>query len=113
MLKAVGLQVLAVFVAAALAAVFFGSNGALSAMLGGLACVLPNGIFALRLLALGQRAGSASVLAFVAGELFKLIAIVGLLVLAVQVYPGLHWGALLIGLVLALKANLFAFLVKI
>ena len=113
MLKAVGLQLLAVLVAAALAAVFFGLNGMWSALMGGLACVLPNGFFALRLKLVSQRAGAASVPTFVAGELLKLIAIVGLLVLAVQVYPGLHWGALLIGLVLALKANLFAFLVKI
>ncbi|APR02994.1 ATP synthase protein I [Thauera chlorobenzoica] len=50
--------------------------------------------------------------AFVAGELIKLASIVGLLGLVLVLYPDVHWGALLIGLILALKANLFAFLVK-
>ena len=50
--------------------------------------------------------------AFVAGEFFKIASIVGLLVLVWALYPQLHWGGMLIGLVLALKANLFAFLVK-
>ncbi len=50
--------------------------------------------------------------AFVAGELIKVASIVGLLVLVWALYPQLHWGAMLIGLILALKANLFAFLVK-
>jgi ATP synthase protein I len=35
-----------------------------------------------------------------------------LIVLTAVLYQHVHWGALLIGLVLALKANLFAFLVR-
>ena len=50
--------------------------------------------------------------AFVAGEFIKIASIVGLLVLVWAVYPDLHWGGMLVGLILALKANLFAFLVK-
>jgi len=42
----------------------------------------------------------------------KVSSIVGLLALGVALYPDVHWGALLIALILALKANLFAFLVK-
>ena len=41
-----------------------------------------------------------------------LIWLVVMVVLVWAVYPDLHWGGMLIGLILALKANLFAFLVK-
>ncbi|WP_332870249.1 ATP synthase subunit I [Pseudazoarcus pumilus] len=79
----------------------------------GLVCVVPNALFALRMKALSSRSGGpGTAMAFVVGEFFKIVAIVGLLVLIGLGYPDLHWGALFIGLILALKANLFAFLVK-
>ena len=113
MLKVVLLQLCATLAAAALAAVFFGVHGAISAALAGLVCVVPNALFALRMKALTARPGGpGSALAFVVGEFIKIVAIVGLLVLIRFVYPDLHWGGMFIGLILALKANLFAFLVK-
>jgi ATP synthase protein I len=112
MLKAVLMQLGATVLAVAISAIFFGLRGAVSAACAGLACVLPSWMFAMRLRAITRNTGSASVTAFVAGEFFKIVSIVGLLVLAWALYPDLHWGALLIGLILALKANLFAFLVK-
>lgn len=112
MLKAVLLQLGATLLAVAISGALFGMRGALSAAGGGLACVLPSWLFAVRLAAMARRTGTATVTAFVAGEFIKLASIVGLLVLVWAVYPDLHWGALLIGLILALKANLFAFLVK-
>ena len=113
MLKVVLLQLGATLAATALAAVFFGMNGAISAMLAGLACTIPNGLFALRLSLSRRRGGSPSAFIFFVGEVIKVAAIVGLLVLIFAFYKDLHWGALLIGMILALKANLFAFLVKI
>jgi ATP synthase protein I len=110
--KAVILQLGATLLATAIAAVFFGVRGAISAMLGGLAVVLPSWLFALRLAALAKRQRATHVSAFVIGELVKVASIVGLLVLVLVLYPDVHWGALLIALILALKANLFAFLVK-
>jgi len=112
MLKAVLLQLGATLLAIAISAMLFGLRGAISAACAGFACVLPSWMFALRLRAVTRRTGTATVTAFVAGEFFKIASIVGLLVLAWALYPDLHWGALLIGLILALKANLFAFLVK-
>jgi len=112
MLKAVLLQLCATILAVAVSAALFGVRGAISAAGGGLACVLPSWMFAVRLAAISRKAGTASVAAFVAGELIKVASIVGLLVLVWAVYPDLHWGGMLIGLILALKANLFAFLVK-
>lgn len=112
MLKAVLLQLCATILAVAVSAALFGVRGAISAAGGGLACVLPSWMFAVRLAAISRKAGTASVAAFVVGELIKVASIVGLLVLVWALYPQLHWGAMLIGLILALKANLFAFLVK-
>ena len=110
--KAVLLQLVATVLAVAIAAALFGMRGAVSAAGGGLACVLPSWMFAVRLAAISRKLGTASVTAFVAGEFIKIASIVGLLVLVWAVYPDLHWGGMLVGLILALKANLFAFLVK-
>jgi len=112
MLKVVFLQFCATIAATAIAAVFFGHAGAVSAAFGGMACVLPSGLFALRLYLVAQRGGSHHVAVFFVGEIFKVASIVGLLVLVGLLYEGVHWGALFLGLILALKANLFAFLVK-
>jgi ATP synthase protein I len=112
MYRMVFLQFGATIAATAIAAVFFGLHGALSAALAGLACVVPNALFALRLNLGSKRSGTVSVAAFFVGEFIKVATIVGLLVLVYAVYDDLHWGALFVGLILALKANLFAFLVK-
>lgn len=112
MLKMVLLQLGATIVATAIAAVFFGPAGAISAAFGGLSCVLPSALFALRLHVVAQRGGSGHVTAFFVGEFLKVASIVGLLVLVGLLYEDVHWGGLFIGLILALKANLFAFLVK-
>lgn len=112
MFKMVFLQLGATIVAAALAAVFFGLRGGVSAALGGLSCVLPNAFFALRLHLATRQPGGASVTVFFVGEFLKIAAIVVLLVLIGQLYDNVHWGGIFIGLILALKANLFAFLVK-
>lgn len=111
MIKVVFLQLGATLVATAIAAVFFGVHGAASAAIAGLACLLPNAVFAFRLSLVAKRTG-ASVAGFFVGEFFKLATIVGLLVLARALYADLHWGGLFVGLILVLKANLFAFLVK-
>ncbi len=110
MFKAVGFQLVATLFAAALSAALFGLQGAYSAFAGGMAAVVPNALFALKLAAARGRAPSAYPVAFVAGEFIKVAATVGLLALAATTIEGLHWGALLIGLVLALKANLFGLL---
>lgn len=110
--KTVLLQLGATLLAVAVATVFWGMRGSVSALCGGLAYVLPSSFFAWRLFSASCRSGRASVAAFVAGELIKLVSTAGLLVLTAVLYRDVHWGAFLIGLILALKANLFAFLVK-
>ena len=112
MYKAVALQIGATMMAALVAASFAGLRGAVSAALGGAACVLPNLLFALRLSLVSKRPAASYPLEFFVGEFFKIASTVGLLATVRLVYPDVHWLALFIGLVVALKANLFAFLVK-
>ncbi|MDR2924895.1 MAG: ATP synthase subunit I [Azoarcus sp.] len=112
MRKAVLLQLAVTFAVAAVASVLLGARGFFSAICGGMAYVLPSGFFAWRLWVASMRGESAKVVAFMVGELVRLLSVTSLLVLAVVLYKDIHWGAFLVGLALAVKANLFAFLVK-
>lgn len=113
MRKALLWQLGAALLAVVLSATFAGSRGAVSALLGGLVYVLPNSFFVWRLSLSKWRGGRDKVTTLVAGELLKLASVAGLLVLAAMLYRDVHWWAFLLGLVLALKANLFIFLAKI
>lgn len=109
MFKAVGFQAGATLVAAIIAALAFGLHGAVSAALGGAACFIPNLVFALRLKVLASSPGASYGYVFLVGEAVKLVSIVGLLVAVPLLYGDLHWGAMLIGVFLALQANFLAF----
>lgn len=111
MLKTVLLQLLMVLLAMALGGWLVGVRGACSALLGGLAYLVPNLIFVVRLKA-AAAAGRASSISFFVGELGKVVATVVILVAVQQAYTDVHWLMLLVGLFAALKANLFAFLIK-
>lgn len=97
--------------AAGLAWFWVGQHGAVSAGLGGAAIVIPNLFFALSLWA-AAKSGRASVARFFAGELIKVAATLALLVIVAGAYRDLHWLALLAGMFVALKANLFVILIK-
>ena len=112
MFRAVLLQIAATFIVAAIAGMLAGRHGAVSAMLGGVAVVLPNSLFALRLFAESRKPGGASATAFFVGEFMKVAATIALLAAAASLYRDLHWLALIAGLVMALKANLLALLSK-
>jgi ATP synthase protein I len=112
MFKVVVLQVATALIGIVLATMIFGSRGALSAALGGVACILPTWLFAIRLHAVSKRPGASYAVAFFLGELIKIALCIGLLAAVRLVYPEVHWGALVIGLVVTLQANFFAFLVK-
>ncbi|BAO31397.1 hypothetical protein SUTH_03627 [Sulfuritalea hydrogenivorans sk43H] len=98
-------------IVAGLAWLWAGPHGAASAGLGGAAVVIPNLFFALSLWA-AARSGRASVARFFVGEFIKVAATLALLVIVAGAYRDLHWLALLAGLLVALKANLFAILIK-
>lgn len=111
MFRAVFHQGIATLVVAGLAWFWVGQHGAVSAGLGGAAIVIPNLFFALSLWA-AARSGRASVARFFVGELIKVAATLALLVIVVGAYRDLHWLALLAGMLVALKANLFVILIK-
>ncbi len=112
MFRAVLLQSVAMLIVAIVAGLLAGKTAAASAALGGLAIVLPNGLFALRLFVEGRKPGGAAPAVFLIGEFIKVAATLALLVLAAKLYRDMHWLALIAGLVVALKANLLALLSK-
>jgi ATP synthase protein I len=107
-IKVILLQSGLVAMAAAIAAGLVGAQGATSVLIGGAAYMLPNLLFVLRLALAGRRANAMT---FFAGEFFKIAATIGILAVAVR-FLEVHWLCLLIGLFAALKANLFALLLK-
>lgn len=111
MFKAVFHQGVATLIVAGLAWFWAGPHAALSAALGGAAVFVPNLLFAMSLWA-AARSGRASVTRFFVGEFIKIVATLALLAIVAGAYRDLHWLALLAGLIVALKANLFVILIK-
>ena len=109
MLNVIFLQLAVTLASALFAGLLVGGHGALSAALGGLACVVPNGLFALRLHRAQGRPGASFAVSFFLGEFIKIVATVGLLGFIGMIYADLHWPSMLIGLVLALQAVFLAF----
>ena len=110
MLKVVSLQAAVLILIAAIAGFWVGERGAVSALIGGSAYLIPNLLFVLRL-KFAAASGSTNVMTFAVGEFFKVIATIVTLVV-VQRWVDLHWLAMLAGLFAVLQANLFAFLLK-
>ena len=85
-----------------------GEAAALSALAGGLACVLPNGLFALRLAAAARRPQGPGVATFFVGEFLKVASTVALLALVVWAYRDLVWLAMIASVIVTLKSYLIA-----
>ena len=109
MFKAILLQVVATLIATLAAGFLVGTRGAVSAALGGAACVLPNFFFAFRLNTVAKRPGASYLANFFLGEFVKVAATIVILVFVVREYADLHWPSMLIGLGLATQAMFLAF----
>lgn len=109
MFRVIRLQVGVVIITALAAGLLVGARGGVSAALGGAVCVLPNFVFALRLWRVAARPRASFATNFLLGELLKMVATVGLLVVVARGYADVHWPSLLVGLVLALQAMFLAF----
>jgi ATP synthase protein I len=104
LVRAVVAQCVMAALATGLAWVIAGTAAGLSALVGAGAYLVPNTLFALRLLLDAHRPGGAHPFTFFLGEAFKLGATVLLLWLAVHLGGGkIVWPAMLIGLVCTLK----------
>ncbi len=110
MAKAVGLQALVTFVVACVAAMIGGQTSGVSAALGGIACLVPNALFALRLHIEVRRPGGVATHTVLIGEFVKVAATIALLVLITRNVRGLDWLAMIIGVIAALKSYLLMLL---
>ncbi len=108
MLAAVGLQIAAVAVLALVAGVTTGWESARFLLLGGAVAIVPNALFALRLALHRKRTPESYPVVFFLGEFAKIGLTTGLLAWIVKSVPDIRWLPLLIGLIVALKAPLFA-----
>ncbi|SRR5690606_15637988 len=108
MLAAVGLQIAAVAVLALFSGVWAGWESARFVMLGGAAAIIPNALFALRLTLHRKRAPESYPVVFFLWEFVKIGLTVMLLFWIVKTQADIRWLALLLGLIVALQAPLFA-----
>ena len=104
MLRLVLTQLATTFFAAAVAGMIGGPHAFVSALLGGLCCVVPNGLFALRLFVSTRKPGTLSPMTFFFGEFTKIALTVALLAAVVGWYRDLNWLALIAAFIVALKS---------
>ena len=110
MLMAVMLQIASVLVLALGAALVSDWTSAGYAVLGGAAAIIPNGLFALRLATHRGRSAESYPVVFFLGQLSKIVLTVGLLAAINKWLGPVSWLPLLLGLIVALQAPLFALL---
>ena len=111
MFAAVGLQVASIILLGLAAGMVFDWTSAKFFVLGGMAAVIPNALFALRLALQRGRTPESYPAVFFLGEFAKIGLTVGLLAWLVHAMPDVNWLALVLGLIVALKVPLFALLV--
>lgn len=104
MLKTVSVQSLLVGVTAAIGILYWGVPGGRDILLGGMACIIPNMLFARMLWRVGRRSSQVFVTAFLVGEILKLALTLLFLMAIVRWLTPTHWGAVLLGIIIALQA---------
>ena len=104
MLRIVSLQFIATAVAGLIVGLVWGGPAMFSAVLGGLCCVVPNSLFALRLFANAQRPGAANPMSFFIGEFIKIALTIALLGAVAWLYRDLNWLAMIAAFIVALKS---------
>ena len=107
MLRLVSLQLIATAIVGIFAALLGGWSAAFSAVLGGICCVVPNAIMALRLFAGTKAPGGANPATFFIWEFIKIALTLALLAATAWLYRDLNWLALLAGFIVALKSYIF------
>jgi ATP synthase protein I len=104
MFRIVILQFAATIVVSLIAGMIAGANALVSAVVGGLCCVVPNGLFALRLYASLHKPGAANPMTFFIGEFIKIALTIALLGAVVWLYRDVNWLALIAAFIVALKS---------
>ncbi|BBB63800.1 MULTISPECIES: ATP synthase subunit I [Undibacterium] len=104
MARIVLLQMLAAVVVTVLAGIIGGFSLALSALVGGLCCAIPNAFFALRLSISARKPGGANPVSFFIGEFIKIALTIALMAAVVFWYRDVNWPAFLIAFIVVLKS---------
>ncbi len=108
----VGLQATLVVVAAVCMGLFLGSSAGWSTLAGGAACWLPSALFAWRLsLALRYRPDQVAAVFFI-GEFAKMLFTVLILFTMARVVDTIFWPGAVLGVIVAVKANWLALLLR-
>lgn len=108
MFTAIGLQVASVALLALVWGLASDWSSAGFLVLGGGTAIVPNALFALRLAMHQGKSPESYPVIFFLGEFAKIGLTLGLLAAVIKWQPGIRWLPLLIGLIVALKAPLFA-----
>ena len=98
--------------AALVAAAVWGLPAGGWALVGGAVCVVPSALFAFKLSRAALRSGRAFGVAFVVGELIKVLLVAALFALAYSRFGGVHAAAMLLGFIAAVQGYFLAFLVS-
>jgi ATP synthase protein I len=112
MFRIVGFQVITTVVVAVFAWFIAGAEAAVSALLGGAACFVPNGLFALRLAVAAKRPGGTDVATFFVGEFLKIGSTIATVALVAWVWRDVVWLAMIVAIIAALKSYLIALLFR-
>ena len=109
MFRVLRLQLIAIIIAVVLAGLLVGERGSISAAIGGGAVLLPNFLFALRLMAASaRRAGITTAGLFIVYEFLKLALTLVLLAVAIWLYADLNWPCMLLSMAITLQVNFLA-----
>lgn len=106
MLRLIFLQLMVMVVAACIAGFLGGVSALWSALLGGICCIIPNSLFALRLYTSARKPGGADPMTFFFGELGKIATTFALMGAVVWLYRGVHWLAFMLSFIAVLKSYL-------
>ena len=112
MRKVLLLQVVVTLSVAWLSWMCSGRDAAVSALLTGFACWVPNALFALNLFVFASGKATAGAVAFLAGEIIKLAATGMLLYLVVVLYGNFVWGAAIVTLIAVLNCSFLGLLIR-
>jgi ATP synthase protein I len=104
MFRLVLLQLMMTVLTSAIAGLMGGMHALVSAVLGGLCCVVPNGLFALRLAVNAQKTEAINPISFFIGEFIKITLTLGMFAAVVWLYRDLNWLAMIVAFIVALKS---------
>ncbi len=104
MLRIVIMQFVITAVLAFIAGLLADLSGFCSALLGGVCCAVPNGLFALRLYTSAHKLGGANLMSFFIGEFIKIATTIVLIGTVVWLYHDLNWPAFIVSFIVVLKS---------